>query len=613
MRRMLPFIFTVVALLACFANARAGTDRKAYALSLLEDGRRHLARGGVEQRRAALSLFEEAALVAPRDPAVLVMLGDAYADARYLHRARTVYERALGIAPADADVHFGFGRIIRREWLDSGWESDLESAADELRDATRLRPGFVQALTALVALDVELGDLAHAREAAEQALTAAPQQAEAQLVAGEMAYRSGEIGRADSLFRLALAQLAPAVAERFNDVTPLVPVRDGDLIAHLAPAERAAYARRFWSANDPDPVTPRNEAQLEYWSRQAHALMLLGDPWGPIWRGRTAVYVRYGKRVQVDDAMRGRHFEMPRLDLGEVVVAPTPQQLERISLVTAGSGQSAFAPLSPGTQPMALAVRVMRFETVSGASLMGQVEASGEPADTLVGECVVLDAADSLVAHATRNLSPSACDPLGKRAGDFVFTVPPGTYRLAFAVRDAGNRRGTSRVSRDVLPPADGLSMSEIAPNCGPPQLATSREGVRLNPNPRARVEGSDPLVAYFEIYHLHTNDRGASRFEYQYRVRELGAPGVPWYHQKLTGQPAADALRFQTTQLGVGALRRQFIQVPTKTLPAGRYELELTVRDLATGQEAKETMPFSRLWSQEELTGDAPLPESRR
>ena len=607
MRRMLRLTFIAVALFACSTPAWAHTDRKAYALSLLEEGRRHLVRGGVDQRRAALSLFEEAALVAPKDPSVLIELGDAYADARYLHRARTVFERALAIAPDDADVHFGFGRIIRREWLDSGWESDLESAADEFREAARLRPGFVKALTQLVALDVELGDLARAREAGEQALAAAPLQAEAQLVAGEMAYRTGEIGRADSLFRLALAHMDSAVVERFNDVTPLVPIRDGDFLAHLDRAERSAYARRFWNANDPDPVTPHNEAQLEFWSRQAHALMLLGDPWGPIWRERTAVYVRYGKRVQIDDAMRAHHFEMPRLDLGEVVVAPTVEQLERISLVTAEGGQSAFAPLSPGNKPMPLAVRVMRFESASGASLMGQVETSGEPGDTLFGECVVLDAADSLVAHATRSLSPSACDPLGKRAGDFVFAVPPGAYRMAFAVRDAGSRRGVSRVSCNVLAPADRLSISEIAPNCGPPQLATSRDGVRLNPNPRGRVEGSDPLVAYFEIYHLHTNDRNATRFEYEYRVRELGAPGVPWYHQKMTGQPAADALRFQTTQLGIGALRRQFIQVPTKTLPAGRYELELTVRDLATGQEAKETMLFSRLWSQEELTGDSP------
>ena len=147
--------------------------------------------------------------------------------------------------------------------------------------------------------------------------------------------------------------------------------------------------------------------------------------------------------------------------------------------------------------------------------------------------------------------------------------------------------------------------MSELAPNCGPPGPATSSGGVRLFPNPRARVE-TEPLVAYFEIYHLQTDDRGASRFEYRYEVRALGAPGVPWYRQRPEGRIAAEGLAFSSTQEGVGRLRRQFIQVPTRSLPAGRYELEISVRDLRSGQEVRESMPFSRLWSEHELR-DAP------
>lgn len=606
MRPVIGSLLVAVLLSGLPADSPAARmDRRTYALSLLQEGKRRLAIGSIDQRRAALALFEDAALVAPKDPAVLVVLGDAYADARYLHRARTVFERALRLAPEDPDVHFGFARIHRREWLEFAWAVDLSDAISEAREATRLRPEFVRAWAALSALEVEQGDLPRAAESAERALAADPQQAEADLVAAEMAYRTGQIPRADSLFGIALGRLDPRQAARFADITPLISMHDAEIFQKMDAARQAAWVRRFWNENDPDPVTPQNEARLEYWSRQSHALLLLGDPWGPIWRERTAVYVRYGKHVQIDDPMRSQHYEMPRLDLGEVAATPSPAQLERINRVTAGGGQSAFAPLPPGTVPLPLAARVMRFQGDSGTRVLAQIESPGAPGEPLASECVVFDADDRLVARAVQALSPSACDPVGKRTGDFVFTLPPGSYRLAFAVHDTADRRGVRRVLCEIGPLPKRLSMSELAPNCGPPSLAAGEGGVRLFPNPRAWVDGTEPLVAYFEIYHLQTTASRASRFEYHYEVRELGAPGVPWYRQLWEGRAAAEGLAFRTIQDGVGPLRRQFIQVPTKTLPAGRYEIQITVRDLLSGQEVMEAMPFSRVWSQSELWGE--------
>ena len=617
MRRIAPAVLAVLAVLlfasgTSSARPRVRVDRRTYALGLVAEGRKNLAYPDVDHRRKALSLFEEAAVAAPKEPEVLVALGDAYVDARYLHRARTTFERALAVAPESPEAHFGFARIRRREWLDSGWNSDLADAITEIHEATRLRPEYAPALQALTALDVENDDVDGAHEAAEAALRVEPQGARSQLVAAEMAYRTGNIARADSLFRAGIAGLEPAVAAHFSDISPLVPQRDSDARLRLAPAEQAEIVRRFWAAHDPDPVTPQNEAQLEFWSRQAHALLLLGDPWGPIWRERTSVYVRYGRRVQIDDPMGGPHHEMPRLDLGEIAEAPTPEQLERLEQVTAGGGQSAFAPLPPGAEPLPIAARVVRFGSGAGSRLLAQVEAPGSPGEKLDAEFVVLDASEDVVARSSRPLSASACDPSAERAGDFAIDVTPGAYTIAVAVHDDGHRRGVKRVPCDALPSSGTLEMSEIAPNCGPPELATEREGVRLNPNPRARVVGTDPLVAYFEIDHLETEGRNTSRFEYAYQVRELGAPGVPWYRQRMDGSAAASGLAFTTTQEGVGPLRRQFIRVPTHVLPAGRYEIVVSVHDLVSGRDVSEAMTFSRLWSQSELYGEDSVPAGR-
>src|SRR5262249_54524303 len=114
------------------------------------------------------------------------------------------------------------------------------------------------------------------------------------LAGGYLAYRAGRLATAESLFTLALARMAPRLAARFRDVTPLVPAGEGDAFADMSPAQRAEYARRFWSLSDPDPTTRVNEARLEYWARVAHATLLYSDTWEPHWDMRAELYVRYG-------------------------------------------------------------------------------------------------------------------------------------------------------------------------------------------------------------------------------------------------------------------------------------------------------------------------------
>src|SRR5262249_14954573 len=65
--------------------------------------------------------------------------------------------------------------------------------------------------------------------------------------------------------------------------------------------------RRFWSASDPDPTTEVNEGLLEYWSRMAHATLLLHDLDRWRWDERSAVYARLG----APDAVRFEPAEAP--------------------------------------------------------------------------------------------------------------------------------------------------------------------------------------------------------------------------------------------------------------------------------------------------------------
>src|SRR5262249_20589726 len=122
-------------------------------------------------------------------------------------------------------------------------------------------------------------DYAGAARAAEHALAGRPRRPEAALAAAYVAFHEGDTERSDSLFRVAIPRLDPALRVFFEDPSSI-------LGAH-AP-------RGDWEGLDPDPTTPENEVQLEYWSRVAHAFLLFNDPARPGTDMRFQTYVQYG-------------------------------------------------------------------------------------------------------------------------------------------------------------------------------------------------------------------------------------------------------------------------------------------------------------------------------
>jgi hypothetical protein len=361
----------------------------------------------------------------------------------------------------------------------------------------------------------------------------------------------------------------------------------------MGPQERAEYARRFWTESDPDPTTPQNEARLEFHSRLAHAMLLLVDPWSPRWGPRTDLYARYGRLVQIDDPFDSRHDEMPHLAWGEKPVMPTPKALAALGQIATKEGRAVFAPLPPGTRELPIASLVSRFEGASGPRLLAQVETRGAPSDSVTADCAVLDSLKHVVARASRFLSGSACDPAERCAGEFVFELESGRYELAFAVYDKLNGRGVARTRQELVPVSSVLSMSDIVLQCGPADRSTSQGTIRLNTNFLARVEGRHPLFAYFEIYHLRSDAKGGNRFEYEYSIRDMGADGRSSERLRRSAAKAASQLAFHSMQEGVGALRRQFITVPTGSLPPGRYRLTILVRDTLAGTKTEQSVEF--------------------
>ena len=604
MRAVLLLCLVPVLLLKA-AWAAPTPDASARAQALLKDGNRRWAIGSPEQRRSAIAAYEEAAKLTPSDVQVLNTLGRAYLEASFLRAARGTFESVLALDPDDPDAEYGLGKVWTRTWLDRPDSIARAFAYGYLTDATHDRPAFAEAYLQLAAVDIERNDGVAARAAAESAYHLAPDTPQAQLGLACLLYRGGEIERADSLFAIAIPELPRELRRKFDDCSPLLTPEAQASYLESNPNEQAAWDERFWAVNDPDPTTPLNEARLEFRARLAYAMLLFGDPFDPHWRGRTGLYLRYGRGVQVADERGEAHGEMPMLELGDVAPTPTPGQLARLGLQATADGHAVFAPLPPGVHALRLAALVARFESDSGGRLLAQVELQGTPADTMRGECVVLDSTGAVAGRAARELTPGACDPARQRTADFAFEVPPGRYRVVFSVRDGRAGKGITRADVVVAAPARSLAMSDVVLACGPLDAGAGAGGVRLNPNVGARVGDDEPVHAYFEVYHLRPGDGGATRFEYDYTVLSAEPDRRPWFRRLLPGGPHT-LLSYRSEQQGFGTLRRQYINVPAGTLGYGRFRLVIGVHDLGSGRRASRTVEF------EKAPAPAVAPESR-
>lgn len=617
---------------AAVTRARAREARTLYRHAL---GR--LERGDIDNRRIAIQDLERAETLDPTEPLYPMALGGAYERAGFVHGARGAYARALDLRPRDVEARLGVARTWRHDWLKYLDTLSLARAVDNLSLAARIEPGRPEPWIALAPLLLEQHRLGAAAAAADRALEAAPSRPEAQLAAAMTSYRRGDVARAERLFDLALPRLPPDVRARFDDISPVASERDTFVLHRLPEDRQAEFVRRFWKEHDPDPATPENEALLEYRARVTQAYFLFYDARRHEWDQRGEVYVRYGEppiarynpldaplsfsfgtgppfpanalvwdypdlgmRVLMQDRTLNE-FYLPPVSLEhDTDPRPDPDSLAHLKgELATRDGRGVFPVLPPGVRPLPVHGAVARFETAAGTRLLAQLEAPAAPADTLTADWVVLDSTAHEVARARRRLSPSACDVVDSRVGEFATELPPGRYLVGISVRAPGHRRGVFRAPVVVAPPDSGLELSDLVVSCGAPFVAPAGAGaapaVRLEPNPGARVAPGEPLTVYFEIYHLKPDAGGEARFEYVYTVSSDEHDSRIWIQRLFAPRPQPPPISASREERQPGPLRRQFVTVPVQDLPPGRYRMEVRVRDLVAGSEAARSVSFHK------------------
>jgi len=611
------------------AEAERDAARHAQAEALYQQSSRWLARNTVDARRQAVRNLEEAALLEPGNAAYQLALGRAYYASGYLRNARLRFEEVTRIQPGDAAGHHGLGLIWRRDWLKYLDHRSLDLAVDQFADAARLDSADVDAWIMLVPLLLEEGRVDSAADAAAHALAADPKRLECRLAVAHTAYRRGQMRVADSLFSATIPQLRHNVRDRFEDIGPVATEQDTMTLHHLPPAEQRAFVERFWRENDPDLSTPENEARLAYWSRATQAYFLFFDPKRDAWDERGEVYVRYGPpaelqynpvgedlnwafstgpqypanltvwnypdlgmRVVMEDRLLSEFYLLPVSMVRDMDPVPDEDSLAAHGGALATRGlRGVFPLLPPGTRPLPVLGRVARFEGAQGPRVLAQLEAPGGPTDSLWADWAVLDSMRTVRSRASAPLGPSACFATTRQVSDFAADLEPGPHIVSVTVHDAEGRRGILRQAVTLRGPRASLDLSDVVVACGAPDVGAGTS-VRIEPNPSSRVSGAGPLTAYFEIYHLQPGADGLARFEYVYSVRTTARDDRFWL-QKLFAPNPTPAFSVSRDEVNMGALRRQFITVPVAALPPGRYRLEVTVRDLVSGDEVVRRVEF--------------------
>jgi tetratricopeptide (TPR) repeat protein len=608
--------------LACIAaRSEARTDSLATARMLHRAVSEHLDDASLEGRIRAVSQLQEAIALDPRAAAGnhWQLLGYVRELGGFDAMAIDGYRRSLAAKPNDRETWLGLGRAHKRQFLRTLDGDALRQAVAALDTATRCFPPSTQPWLALVPLLYEQHDLARAAQAAERSLTGHPRLPDAGIAGGLMAWRTGDVERADSLFRSAIPALTQDVRELF---------------AH--PGRSLGIATD--SLPDPDPTTPENEVQLEYWSRVAHAYLLFSDALRPGLDARAETYIRYGPPAKVvydpmdmplsfrtnpnlgvgsgrpvagvvndiplhaqlwlypdlnmqillhDRSLLG-HWTVPALRDPLPHSAPDPAILsKRQDLLGLQGGFAVLPTLPPASQRIELSQTLVAFEGADGPRLSSFVGAAGE---TLQARWVVSDAGGRTVARAEHAMGRSVCSP-GRSASAFDAALPPGRYIVSVSVRGPRGRRGIERDSLTVTASDGTLSVSELVPSCGDPALLVDREAVRLEPIADRIVRGGGSLAVYFEISHLGVSPDGLSRYTFGYAVERL----VP--DRRPGRAPHVVSVNSWTAREEVfkGRVRRQFISVPLAPLTSGRYRLTVTVRDPLSGLIEARTLEFER------------------
>lgn len=617
--------------------------REGNAAYLVDLGRFYLTSNSAKVRSRAKGLFEKA-LDAARKNGDSVAMARAQDELgmtwwrRYVDRAnRHIYsyvidnvkDRRFTRDPRSI-AYFIDNQTIRAAAQDWSGQREYLRAWDHFAEALAADPANAGALrhTYMALADrqrwVELEHVARMR------IDADSDDAWAWLATGLAEHRLGNDAAADTAFRHGLAALAPAERARYERLARIFTPRDSAGAAHLPEKERQNLRKMYWLMADPLWSTDDNEHRLEFLSRVVFAELRFSVEEFDIHGADTdrgEVYVRYGpppavisfppdpqrrgeSRIQVlwwysaDESFLFR--ELPTYGVA-TLAPPDLRELRRlrdtVPVVWRNAGQDDYVD--------SIHVQLVRFRAPadSGDVYVAARIPVGQLIDGIDLARGALDLdfrayswrAEPVFRNSTRQMLDFRKTSSGE-VRSWSTRVPPGTFLYRVEALQPDAMRGARGASRIEVNPYRGFSMSDLLVAAKVTQRPGSASGrwfdYDIDPN-LGVVRSGQPFSLLWETYGLTPRD-GNDEYDVHIKLTRVRRGGIGALAAKIVGGVAGlvgishggnDEVTLSfPRRIPATSIALDHVTLDLGDASPGRYDLEVTVTDRATGNEVVET-----------------------
>lgn len=523
-------------------------------------------------------------------------------------------EDVAALFPDEPDPRFAGRfdlRIALRQtaWIDASGHADaaLPNAERHLRRAITTRPDDAESVSLLATLLIATERFDELADLADASLEARPESPEAWMLVGLAAHRQGRSRESEAAFEEALTRMHPSERARVEDISRLVP------------PDTPTDPEAFWAEHDTRLLTSISERRLEHLSRvvSADLLFAFGDqPGAETPRGQ--IYVRYGPPplrrlvslgpfappIYPGDSEDARydvwqyedfHYTFSDFYLGGRYTLYSPsasayafggrmaQQAVADDAIQADRRLRIENPQAASPQPGALPLegQVSSFRGADGES-EAVIVITGEapPPEGRRGVFLLLD--EDSIARNVGEARPTSTE--GGWVEAATVRSLPGAYTLAIEVEDEEaygvvRQRVTVRPIRTTgFEVSDLLLASSIEEDGSGAPL--QRRGHTIVPLTSSTFEVGAPLYVYAEVYELALRDGRSDASVETVLVPEDRRPALRKVWDSLTRRRGRTSYRVSTDIAGDTGDEAIPLFIDTTGQPAGRYTLELRIRD---------------------------------
>ncbi len=174
---------------------------------------------------------------------------------------------------------------------------------------------------------------------------------------------------------------------------------------------------------------------------------------------------------------------------------------------------------------------------------------------------------------------------------ELALQIPPGRYYLGVQINHpATNRRGgytRELIVEDYQVPGLRISDIELAGRVIEDSTATTKGGLRVVPLPSHTYRRGQPIVIYYEVYGLSSDDFGQTRYRVDYRIKPLRGKlrGIRVIRAlgRLLGIEEKAIVTISYERVGTRLDEHNYLEIDPGDTKEGRFELTISVTDLNT------------------------------